>query len=1040
MSIKYYANKVQETSTTTGQGNLLLAGSPIGFKNFLSTIGPNNKFTYYIHRLDSNLEWEIGTGYILSSGGLNQLVRENVISSTNLDTFVGFTAGTKYIEPIIGQDSVNNSFVNVENKNSNFSPPYVSATYLVDASSGNVQISLPEVSAENDPIILGFLLKNTTGNQYQQLNAISLLPSGLETINGASSAEIDINQDYLQLVSVPSQSGWFKLDPIQDATYPYGNDGSIQVKYDNAFSGVTNLNWNLNNHALLIGGTGTMTSADVIIPASGQTIVFNEQSLDKDFRVEGSGNPYLLFLDASSNKIGINTSNATDALTINSQNGNGITVYKSGVGPKLVLSNTSVSGLTTNNIVGYVVFSGLNSTNSPVEYARIYSSIESATNSNENSSVSIEIVNNGSNENVAVFSPSGINLGFNNQNIDGIMLGGASTNDGNNIVLGYYNTICGENCIVLGNSIDSSGNFGGLLGYNHAVSGNNIWVLGGSGIIVSGDNRAYLGINNNNHIAIINSGSLDYTTFSNKDVNFNIHNQAILSSGIKETINFNFTNSAGIAKTGVRLGSNILNVLNNNESSNLYAQTLHNGSVIDVLNIGGSGVNIGPNTTSNNIVCGLNNNISNTGNIVYGKSISSSGNNNILIGDNIVCSGNDITILGSDNTCLSSGNLGVVILGNNNISDEDYAVSIGNNNASSGLYSVSCGYNNGAHGAYSVSIGSNNNVLSNSSVAVGRNNSLNNLDLYSTMFAVGIGNYAEIYGSGSIVGYNNQLRGDGGLIIGNNSTSSGLNNLIIGNNTDNASGNNNILIGHNISNTGSNNLYLNNNNINISGVNSINIRCSGSGITVFPTGINLSLPVVGTSGQFNSLSVNTLTVTNGSGIIFGSGTSGYITKFTSSSTIGSGTIFDNGNIGIGTNNPQYKLHVIGDVAISGASGIYYYNTPSVVGPTFSLYIENNQIVKSSSSIYTKENIKLYNKGLEDVLKLQPVSFNYIGGSRRTAGLIAESVDKQGLDEFIVKNEKNEPADITYPQMIVLLINAIKELKNEINILKSQINN
>jgi len=985
MSIKYYANKVQETSTTTGQGNLVLSGSTIGFKNFISTIGPNNKFTYYLYRLDTNLEWEIGTGYILSSGGINQLVRETVISSTNLDTFVSFTAGTKYIEPIIGQDSVNNSFVNVENKNSNFSAPYVSATYLIDASSGNVQVSLPEVSTENDPIILGFLLKDTIGGQYQQANAISILPSGLETINGDSSIEIDINQDYIQLVSVPSQSGWYKLDPIQDSTYPYGNDGAIQFKYDSAFSGVPNFTWNINNSSLLIGGTGTTTSADVIIPSSGQTIVFNEQSLDKDFRVEGSGNAYLLFLDASSNKIGINTSNASDSLIVNSQNGDGITVYKSGIGPKLILSNTSVSGLATNNVVGYVVFSGVNSSNSPTEYARIYSSIDSNISNNENSSVSIEIVSNGSNQNVAVFSSSGVNLGFNNQNIDGIMLGGASTNDGNNIVLGYYNTICGENCIILGNSIDSSGNFGGLLGYNHTVSGNNIWVLGGSGITVSGDNRAYLGINNNNHIAIINSGSLDYTTFSNKDINFNIHNQAILSSGIKETINFNFTNSAGIAKTGVRLGSNILNVLNNNESSNLYARTLHNGSEIDILNIGGSGVNIGPNTTSNNIVCGLNNDISNTGNIVYGKSISSSGNNNILIGDNIVCSGNDITILGSDNTCLTSGNLGIVILGNNNISNEDYAVSIGNNNASSGLYSVSCGYNNGAHGSYSVSIGSNNSVSSNSSVAVGRNNNLNNLDLYSTIFAVGIGNYAEIYGSGSIVGYNNQLRGDGGLVIGNNSTSSGINNLIIGNSVINSSGNNNILIGHNISNSGSNNLLLNNNNIHINGSNYINIKCSGSGIMVNPTGINVDLPIVATTGQFNTLSVNNLNINSG-------------------------------------------------------SGIYYYNIPSVAGPTSSLYIENNQIVTSSSSIHKKENIQLYNKGLDDVLKLQPVSFNYIGGSRRTAGLIAESVNNQGLEEFIVKDNNGEPIDITYSQMIVLLINSIKELKNEINILKSQMNN
>ena len=985
MSIKYYANKVQETSTTTGQGNFVLSGSPIGYKNFVSTIGPNNKFTYYIHRVDSNLEWEIGVGYILSSGGINQLVRETVISSTNLDNYVGFTAGTKYIEPIIGQDRVNTSFVNVDTKTTDFTAPYISATYLVDASSGNVQVSLPQVSTQDDPIILGFLLKNTIGGQYQQANAISIVPSGSETINGNSSVDLDIIQDYIQIVSVPSQSGWYKLDPIQDATYPYGNDGTIQFKYDNAFSGVASLKWNTTNNVLLIGGTGNLTTADIILPASGQTIVFNEQSLDKDFRVEGSGNAYLLFLDASSNKIGINTSNATDTLSINSQNGDGITVYKSGVGPKLVLSNTSVSGLASNNIVGYVVFSGLNSTNSSTEYAKIYSTIDSNLSGSEESSIALEVLNNGSSENVAVFSSSGVNLGFNNLNTNGIILGSASVNEGNNIVLGYYNTICGENCIVLGNSIDSSGNFGGLLGYDHAVSGSNVWVLGGSGISVSGDNRTYLGLNNNNRLGILNSGTLDYTTLTSKDVNISINNTAILSSGIKESINFNFVNNGGVSKTGVRLGSNISNVVNTSESAELYAHVIHNGSVVQVMDIGGSGLNIGSNTSTKNITYGLNNSVANTGNIVYGKNINSSGNNNILIGDNIACSGNDITILGSDNTCLTSGNLGIVIFGNNNLANEDYAVSIGNNNASSGLYSVACGYNNGSHGHYSVGVGSSNTILSNSSVAVGRNNNLNGLDLYSTIFAVGIGNYASIYGSGSLVGYNNQLRGDSGLIIGNNSESSGTNNILIGNN---------------LSYSGNNTLLMNNSSVSISGVNSVTISSSGTSVILNSTELNINTPLKSSS-------------------------SGVFTKL---------------NIGSGLHSTQYNLHVIGDVAVSGSSGIYYFNAPSVAGPTSVVYIENDRLVKSSSSINYKENVEPYTKGLEEVLKLNPVSFNYIGGSRRTAGLIAESVNDQGLEEFIVKDKNGLPSDITYHQMVALLINAIKELKYEIDVLKNQIDN
>ena len=50
---------------------------------------------------------------------------------------------------------------------------------------------------------------------------------------------------------------------------------------------------------------------------SGTTsMVFNEQSLDQDFRVESSGNTHMLFVDAGSNEVGIGTSDPRTALHI----------------------------------------------------------------------------------------------------------------------------------------------------------------------------------------------------------------------------------------------------------------------------------------------------------------------------------------------------------------------------------------------------------------------------------------------------------------------------------------------------------------------------------------------------------------------------------------------------------------------------------------------------------------------------------------------------------------------------------------------------
>jgi hypothetical protein len=792
MSTIYYGNRVRETSTTNGSGNIILSGAPVGYKTFATTFGAK-KITYQIYRQDTNFEWEIGVGYVSSSGGVDQLIRERVVSSSNSNNLVSFTNGTKFVESIIAENSVNSSFVNLEEKSSSFTADYASVTYVIDSSSGNINVSLPEVATQNDPIILTFILNGTPGSVYEQIDAITLTPYGTETINGASSETISILNDTLQLVSLPSVNGWVKIDPIQDSTNPYGNDGYVQFKSDGSFSGVAELFWNDASKALYIGNSGT---PDINLPSSsGQTTVFNQRLYDNDFRVAGTGNTHVLFVDGGANTVGINTSAPQDMLTINAGNKNGISVYKSGSGPILTIGNTSVSGLVTNGIIGTIVYSGLNSTNSPIQYSKIITEIESSTSGSEKSFVRLGIMNNGSFADVAVFSPSGISLGFDNSNLNGTIIGSASSNEGNNVVLGYYNNVCGENCSVIGdNIVISSGTFGGCIGSNHASSGNNIWVLGGENVSVSGDNRTYLAVNNDNYVGIIGSGYLTFTTETDSDTVFAIKNKSVLTSGADQSIAFIFNNNVGVEKTGTLLISEIDNVNSGLETNTFKIKLINNGTEEEVLSLGNSKIIMGNNSSINdNTVIGYNNTILNSGNNLLGIDILASGTNNNLFGHNIVSSGNNNTIFGKDNTCLSSGNLGIVMIGNGNQADEDYVVSIGTDNANSGLYSFSCGYMNGAHGDYTTAIGLSNIVTSNYSVAVGRNNILQATDLNASLFALGIGNYGSISNTGVIVGYLNTMLGSGSFILGNNCATSGDNNIIIGNNIA-YTGNNTIVV------------------------------------------------------------------------------------------------------------------------------------------------------------------------------------------------------------------------------------------------------
>ncbi|MFC1500992.1 hypothetical protein ACFL58_00890 [Elusimicrobiota bacterium] len=65
--------------------------------------------------------------------------------------------------------------------------------------------------------------------------------------------------------------------------------------------------------ALLINSTNTWTAANTWLSSS----TFNQNSLDKDFRIKGQTDANLFFADASANRIGIGTDSPVEKLTVN---------------------------------------------------------------------------------------------------------------------------------------------------------------------------------------------------------------------------------------------------------------------------------------------------------------------------------------------------------------------------------------------------------------------------------------------------------------------------------------------------------------------------------------------------------------------------------------------------------------------------------------------------------------------------------------------------------------------------------------------------
>jgi len=99
------------------------------------------------------------------------------------------------------------------------------------------------------------------------------------------------------------------------------------------------------------------------------------------------------------------------------------------------------------------------------------------------------------------------------------------------------------------------------------------------------------------------------------------------------------------------------------------------------------------------------------------------------------------------------------------------------------------------------------------------------------------------------------------------------------------------------------------------------------------------------------------------------------------------------------------------------------------------------IERSTSSLKYKRDVNNATHGLAEVLQLRPVTYkgkSESDGDKVFGGLIAEEVDALGLTEFVQYAEDGSPDALAYGNMVSLLVNAIKDLKAELDTVKAEL--
>ncbi len=205
------ADRVKETTTTTGTGTISLAGASSGFRTFVAAIGSGNT-TYYALTDANGTAWEAGLGTVTDASP-DTLTRTTVLSSSTGSkislssgthvVFATYPAGKAVILDANGKTDLTFSKAPAI--------PYTTITddttltdanvvVFADATSGAIDVTMYTADSNGGRSL-------TVKKTDSSANAVSILRAGSDTIDGATSVILYHQNESITLIS--DNSNWF---------------------------------------------------------------------------------------------------------------------------------------------------------------------------------------------------------------------------------------------------------------------------------------------------------------------------------------------------------------------------------------------------------------------------------------------------------------------------------------------------------------------------------------------------------------------------------------------------------------------------------------------------------------------------------------------------------------------------------------------------------------------------------------------------------------------------------------------------------------
>jgi len=351
-------DRVKETSTTTGTGTLTLDGAVSGFETFSSAIG-NTNTTYYAI-VNGNGEFEVGLGTV----GAGTLSRDTIISSSNSDAAVNFSAGTKDVfctlpaSKAVILDSSGNIVANNGSNLTNLNADNLASGTVPDA---RFPATLPAAN----------------GSALTDLNATNLasgtvpdarFPATLPAVSGANLTNLDADDlssgtvpDARFPATLPAANGsaLTNLDASNVASGTLSSDRLPTVPTTKGGTGLTSIGSANQVLAVNSGGTAleyqTPTTGDITGVTAGNGLTGGGTTGDVTLNV-GAGN----LIDVQADQIDVDLSELTTSTS--DADGDFFAVIDSAnAQKKLTKANINISGF--NNDSGFIDGSSLNASN-----------------------------------------------------------------------------------------------------------------------------------------------------------------------------------------------------------------------------------------------------------------------------------------------------------------------------------------------------------------------------------------------------------------------------------------------------------------------------------------------------------------------------------------------------------------------------------------------------------------------------------------------------------------------------------------------------